>query len=222
MLFRSVEKALELLAAPSGDRVLGEEPATGLPVLARAGRYGPYVQLGEADPDSKQKPPTASLFKSMSLDTITLEDALRLLSLPRVIGPGDDGEDIVARNGRYGPYIQHGKESRSLESEEQLLTIGLDEAKAILAKPKERRGRQAAAPLKEVGTDPVSGKPIVVKSGRFGPYVTDGETNASLRTGDDPESIELDRAVELLTERRAKGPAPKRKAAARGGRRKAS
>jgi len=127
-----------------------------------------------------------------------------------VIGAGEDGEEIVARNGRYGPYVQQGKESRSLETEEQLLTIGLEDAKAILAQPKERRGRQAAAPLKEVGDDPVSGKPIVVKAGRFGPYVTDGETNASLRTGDDPEGIDLDRAVELLAERRAKGPARKK------------
>jgi len=139
-----------------------------------------------------------------------------------VIGVGQDGEEIVARNGRYGPYVQHGKESRSLEREEQLLTIGLEDAKAILATPKERRGGQAAAPLKEVGADPVSGKPIVVKAGRFGPYVTDGETNASLRTGDDPEEITLDRAVELLAERRAKGPAkkkakgPAKKTAARG------
>ena len=125
----------------------------------------------------------------MALDTITLEEAVQLLQLPRVIGVGEDGEEIVARNGRYGPYVQQGKESRSLETEEQLLTIDLDEAKAILAKPKERRGRgQAKPPLKEVGADPVTGKPIVVKEGRFGPYVTDGETNASLRTGDDPEA----------------------------------
>ncbi len=141
-----------------------------------------------------------------------------------MIGVGEDGEEIVARNGRYGPYVQQGKESRSLETEEQLLTIGLEEAKALLAKPKERRGRgRRRAPLKEVGDDPVTGKPIVVKEGRFGPYVTDGETNASLRTGDDPEQITLDRAVELLAERRAKGPAKKKpKAAAARGRRKAS
>ncbi len=205
----TVERAEELLAQPSQDRVLGVDPETGRDVIARNGRYGPYVT--EALPDgSKEKPATASLFKAMSLDTITLQDALQLLQLPRVIGVGDDGEEIVARNGRYGPYVQQGKESRSLESEEQLLTVGLEEAKAILAKPKERRGRQAAAPLKEVGDDPASGKSIVVKAGRFGPYVTDGETNASLRTGDDPEQITLDRAVELLAERRAKGPAKKR------------
>ena len=217
----TVEKAEELLAQPSQDRELGVNPETDRPVVARNGRYGPYIT--ETLPEgSKEKPPTASLFKTMSLDTVTLEDALQLLQLPRVVGVGEDGEEIVVRNGRYGPYVQQGKESRSLDTEEQLLTIGLEDAKAILAKPKERRGRgQAAPPLKEVGVDPVTQKPIVVKAGRFGPYVTDGETNASLRTGDDPEQIELDRAVELLAERRAKGPATKRKPAARG-RRKAS
>ena len=217
----TVEKAEELLAQPSQDRTLGVNPETGREVIARNGRYGPYVT--EAMPEgSKEKPPAASIFKSMALETITFEEALQLLQLPRVVGVGEDGEEIVARNGRYGPYVQHGKESRSLETEEQLLTIDLDGAKAILATPKERRGRQAAAPLKEVGADPVSGKPIVVKAGRFGPYVTDGETNASLRTGDDPEQIGLDRAVELLAERRAKGPVKKKPKAAARGRRKAS
>jgi DNA topoisomerase-1 len=138
---------------------------------------------------------------------VTLEEALQLLSLPRVVGE-HDGEEVTVRNGRYGPYVQQGKESRSLETEEQLFTISLDEALVLLAQPRPRRGgRQAAAPLKEVGADPVSGKPIVVKSGRFGPYVTDGETNASLRSGDDPEEITLDRAIELLADRRARGPA---------------
>jgi DNA topoisomerase I len=215
----TVERAEELLAQPSQERSLGVNPETGREVTARNGRYGPYVTETMPE-DSKEKPPTASLFKAMELDAITLDDALQLLRLPRVIGVGEDGEEIVARNGRYGPYVQQGKESRSLETEEQLLSLTLEEAKAILAQPKERRGRQAAAPLKEVGPDPVSGKPIVVKAGRFGPYVTDGETNASLRTGDDPETVTLDRAVELLAERRAKGPA-KKKPAARG-RRKAS
>jgi len=214
----TVEKAEELLAQPSQDRTLGVNPETGREVIARNGRYGPYVT--EAMPEgSKEKPPAASIFKSMALETITFEEALQLLQLPRVVGVGEDGEEIVARNGRYGPYVQQGKESRSLETEEQLLTIDLDGAKAILATPKERRGRQAAAPLKEVGADPVSGKPIVVKAGRFGPYVTDGETNASLRTGDDPEQIGLDRAVELLAERRAKGPVKKKPKAAGRGRR---
>jgi DNA topoisomerase-1 len=209
----TVEKAEELLAQPSGDRELGVDPETGRTIVARTGRYGPYV-TETLDEGSKEKPRTASLFKSMSLDTVTLEEALRLLSLPRVLGEVD-GEEVIARNGRYGPYVQKGKESRSLETEEQLFTIGLDEALALLAQPRERRGRQAAPPLKEVGSDPVSGKPIVVKSGRFGPYVTDGETNASLRQGDDPAELSLERAIELLAERRAKGPPAKRKPAAR-------
>jgi DNA topoisomerase I len=201
------EKAEELLSQPSGDRALGTDPETGLALVAKTGRYGPYVT--EVLPeDSKEKPRTASLFKTMSLDTVTLEDALRLLQLPRVVGVGDDGEEVVARNGRYGPFVQKGKESRSLESEEQLFTITLPEALTVLAQPRQRRGQRAATkPLRELGADPVGGKEIVLKEGRFGPYVTDGETNASLRKGDDPETVTLDRAVELLTERRAKGPA---------------
>ena len=214
----TVERATELLEQPSGDRSLGTEPETGREIVARTGRYGPYVT--EVLPeDSKEKPRTASIFKTMAPETVTLEEALQLLSLPRVLGVGEDGEEIVARNGRYGPYVQKGKESRSLTSEEQLLTIGLDEALTVLAQPRERRGRQAAPPLKELGPDPSSGKPIVVKAGRYGPYVTDGETNASLRQGDDPEQLALERAVELLAERRAKGPAAKRPGR---GRRKAS
>ena len=214
----TVARATELLAQPSGDRELGTDPDTGREIVARTGRYGPYVT--EVLPeDSKEKPRTASLFKSMAPETVTLAEALQLLSLPRVLGVGEDGEEIVARNGRYGPYVQKGKESRSLGSEEQLLTIELDEALTVLAQPRERRGRQAAPPLKELGPDPSSGKPIVVKAGRYGPYVTDGETNASLRQGDDPEELPFERAVELLAERRAKGPAKKRPAR---GRRKAS
>jgi DNA topoisomerase I len=211
----TLERAEELLAQPSGDRELGTHPDTDLPIVARTGRYGPYVT--EVPPEgSKEKPRTASLFKTMSLDTVTLDDALRLLELPRVVGVAEDGEEIVARNGRYGPYIQKGKESRSLESEEQLFEIDMPGALALLAQPRQRRGQQRAAtkPLRELGTDPVGGKEIVLKEGRFGPYVTDGETNASLRKGDDPETVTLDRAVELLAERRAKGPAK------RGGRRR--
>ncbi len=214
----TVEKAEELLSQPSGDRELGTHPETGLPIVARTGRYGPYVT--EVLPeDSKEKPRTASLFKTMSLDRIGLDDAVRLLEIPRVVGVAEDGEDVVARNGRYGPYVQQGKESRSLESEEQLFTIDMPGALALLAQPRQRRGQRAAAtkPLRELGADPVGGKEIVLKEGRFGPYVTDGETNASLRKGDDPETVTLDRAVELLAERRAKGPAKRG-----GGRRKAS
>ena len=148
----------------------------------------------------------------MSLETVTLEDALRLLSLPRVLGEVD-GEEITAQNGRYGPYVQKGKETRSLESEEQLFTITLEEALDLLAKPKERRGRGKGRRSRSASSGPIqlSGKPIVVKDGRFGPYVTDGETNASLRRGDDPETVTLERAIELLAERRAKGPLPRRK-----------
>jgi DNA topoisomerase I len=205
----TVERAEELLAQPSGDRELGTDPQSGLPIVAKTGRYGPYVT--EVLPeDSKEKPRTASLFKTMSLDTIGLEDALRLLQIPRVVGVAPDGEEITARNGRYGPYIQKEKESRSLETEEQLFTITVDEALALFAQPRQRRGQRAAQkPLRELGTDPVGGKEIVLKEGRFGPYVTDGETNASLRKGDDPETVTLDRAVELLADRRAKGPAKK-------------
>jgi DNA topoisomerase-1 len=150
------------------------------------------------------KPRTTSLFSSMSLDTLTLDDAVRLLTLPRTL-QGTNGEEIVVANGRYGPFVKRGSETRSLASEEQLLTLTVEQAEEVLAQPKQRRGRGAPKPpLKELGPDPQSGKPLVVKDGRFGPYVTDGETNASLRRGDTPESITLERAVELLAERRAK------------------
>jgi DNA topoisomerase-1 len=212
----SLAKAEELLATPSGDRVLGDDPVSGLPVIARAGRFGPYVQLGEAEASSKKKPHTASLFKEMSLETLTLDDALRLLSLPRSLGVDPaDGQEVTAQNGRYGPYVKKGSDSRSLDDEEQLFTTTLEEALAKLAEPKPRRGRgtaAAAAALAELGADPVSGKPVVVKEGRFGPYVTDGETNASLRSGDDVGSLTIERAAQLLQDRRDRGPAkPKRK-----------
>ncbi len=199
----TVEKAVEFLEAPNGDRILGVDPDTGLEVSLRKGRFGAYVQLGEQEPDSKVKPKRSSLFKSMSEEDVTLEDALRLLSLPRVLGQHpDDGVDIVALNGRYGPYITWAKESRSLEEEEQLFTIDLDDALRRLKEPKKRGRRAAAPPLKELGDDPNSGKPVVVKEGRFGPYVTDGETNASLRVADTIEGMTLDRAAELLQLRR--------------------
>jgi DNA topoisomerase I len=207
----TVERALALLEAPSGDRVLGDDPETGLPVLVRSGRFGPFVQLGEAEGDAK--PRTASLFKTMAVETVTLDDALRLLRLPRVVGVDPaDGQEIVALNGRYGPYLRKGDDSRSLESEEQLFTVTLDDALRVFAEPKRGRGARSTAPLREVGEDPVSGRPVVVKEGRFGPYVTDGETNASLRKGDTVEGITIDRAAELLADRRervASGP-PKR------------
>jgi DNA topoisomerase-1 len=147
----------------------------------------------------------------MSPETVTIEDALRLLSLPRTL-EAPDGEEILVTNGRYGPYVKKGSETRSLDSEERLFTITVEEALELLAQPKQRRGRGAATPpLKELGTDPTSGKPIVVKEGRFGPYATDGETNASLQKTDDPETITIERAVELIAERRAKGPSKGRK-----------
>jgi DNA topoisomerase-1 len=206
----TIEKAEELLAAPSSDRTLGTHPEWGTEVAARAGRYGPYVT--EVLPDgATEKPRTASLFKTMSPETVTLEEAVRLLSLPRTLQP-EGGEEILVSNGRYGPFIKQGSETRSLESEEQLFSITLEEAQAVLARPKERRGRGAPKPpLRELGPDPVSQKPVVLKEGRFGPYVTDGETNASLRRGDDPESVTIERAAELLADRRSKGPAPKTK-----------
>ncbi|MGW1917154.1 type I DNA topoisomerase [Streptomyces sp. NPDC002076] len=210
----NVELAEELLAKPSGDFELGTDPATGHPIVAKAGRYGPYVTevLPEGTPKTGKnavKPRTASLFKSMSLDTVTLEDALKLMSLPRIVGTDADGQEITAQNGRYGPYLKKGTDSRSLQSEDQLFTITLEEAQAIYAQPKQRGRAAAKPPLKELGEDPVSGKPVVVKDGRFGPYVTDGETNATLRSGDSVEAITPERGFELLAEKRAKAPAKK-------------
>jgi DNA topoisomerase-1 len=197
----SVAKALELLSAPSNDRELGTDDESGLPIFLKAGRYGPYVQVGEMT-DPKEKPKTASLLTTMSPETVTLADAKRLLSLPRVVGDHPEGEAIIAQNGRYGPYITWGKETRSLEDEEQIFTIDLAGALALLAQPKQRGRRAAAGPLKDLGEDPVTKRNVVVRTGRFGLYVTDGETNATLRLGDTPETITLDRAGELLAERR--------------------
>jgi DNA topoisomerase-1 len=195
------EKVEELLAAPSGDRTLGTDPESGLPVVVKAGRYGPYVTTVVPE-GSKEAPRTASLFSSMSPESVTLDDALKLLTLPRTVGAAPDGEEIQALNGRYGPYLKKGTDSRSLESEDRLFTVTLDEALAVFAQPKQRGRRAAAAPLKELGADPVSQGTVTVREGRFGPYVTDGETNASLRKGDDVESITLERAAELLADRR--------------------
>ncbi|MGZ4469073.1 MAG: type I DNA topoisomerase, partial [Nocardioidaceae bacterium] len=217
-------KARELLENPAGEETqLGTDPESGLAIVAKNGRFGPYVTevLPEDAPKTK-KPRTGSLFKSMSLDTITLEQALTLLTLPRVVGTDpESGDEITAQNGRYGPYLKKGTDSRSIDSEEQLLTITLEEALAIYAQPKQR-GRAAANPGREVGDDPATGNKITVKSGRFGPYVTDGEYNATLRQGDDEATISLERAAELLAEKRAKGPAPKKKGAAKKGAKKAT
>jgi DNA topoisomerase-1 len=210
----TVAKARELLANPAGEeKPLGRHPETGLQVVAKNGRYGPYVtELLADDAPKSARARTGSLFASMSLDTVSLDDAVKLLSLPRVVGSDADGVEITAQNGRYGPYLKKGTDSRSLTSEDQLFTVSLDEALAIYAQPKQRGRSAAAPPLKELGPDPVSGQLVVVKSGRFGDYVTDGEYNATLRKDDSVEAITLERAAELLAERRDKGPATKKTA----------
>ena len=211
----TIARAEEILAAPSNDRVLGTHPENGLDIQVKAGRFGPYVQVGELT-DGGEKPRTASLFASMDPATLTFEQALDLLRIPRTVGADPDtGEDVVAHNGRFGPYLKRGSDTRSLTSEDQLLTVTLDEARALFAQPKQRRGRVAAPPLRELGTDPETNLPVVVKDGRFGPYVTDGTTNASLRKGDAVETIDMARASELLAERRAAGPSTRKKKAAK-------
>ena len=226
----TLAKAIELLAAPSGERELGTDPQTGLEVIAKSGRFGPYitevfppepVELNDkGEPKKKRKkkdapkPKTASLLSTMTLDTITFDDALRLLSLPRVLGTNSSGEDITIQNGRYGPYLKAGLDSRTLTSEDQLFSLSLDEALEIYSKPKERRRGVAKPPLKELGKDPATEKEVIVKDGRFGMYVTDGETNATLRRGDTLEALTIERALELLAGRRAweaeNGPSPKK------------
>ncbi|WP_293805682.1 type I DNA topoisomerase, partial [uncultured Actinomyces sp.] len=234
----TVARARELFARAADDgRELGIDPATGRMIIARDGRYGPYVtevlpepeaapeenaEDGKTDKPKKRttrrartsrgpKPRTASLLKTMDLSTVTLEQALDLLNLPRVVGQDAEGVDITVHNGRYGPYLKKGADSRSLESEDQIFTVTLDQALELFAQPKRRRGRAAArAPLRELGTDPDTGRPVVIKDGRFGPYVTDGQTNVTLRRGDDPATVTPERAYELLTDKRAKGPAKKR------------
>ncbi len=211
----TVERAEELLEAPSSDRVLGEDPETGQPVQVRAGRFGPYVQLGELV-EGGPKPRTSSLFASMSPATLTLEQALELLRIPRVVGSDPaTGEEIVAHNGKFGPYLKRGSDTRSLLTEDQILTVTVDEAVALFAQPKTRGNRTAKGPLREMGNDPETGLTMVVKDGRFGPYVTDGTTNASLRRGDDVESLTAERASELLAERRAAGPSTRKKSGGR-------
>jgi DNA topoisomerase I len=210
------EKVQELVDAPSADRTLGVDPETGMPVLLKTGRFGPYVQLGEVEEDDREapkkkkskkeaKPPTASLFGSMDPASVTLDDALLLLSLPRHVGDDPDtGTPITALNGRYGPYLKKGEDTRSLESEEQIFTIDLAGALELFSQPKRRRGARAAEPLKEVGVDPVTGCVVVVRDGRFGPYVTDGSVNASIPKGEPATTISIERASELLAARRAK------------------
>ena len=225
----TLELAEKLFATPQEGRSLGVDPETGHEIVAKDGRYGPYVtEVLPPRPDEEDggvarqegqeadRPQAADRFaaaQSMDLETVTLEDALKLLSLPRVVGVDPaNGEEITAQNGRYGPYLKRGTDSRSLATEDQIFDITLDEALKIYAEPK-RRGRQSAAapPLRELGTDPASGKPMVIKDGRFGPYVTDGETNASLRKGDDVLSHH--RRAGLRAARRPARPRPGQEAA---------
>jgi DNA topoisomerase I len=201
----TLDAAIVLLKAPKGDTPIGEWE--GFPVFAKSGRYGPYVQWGTMDepPTGLEKPKMASLFKTMNIDRITLEDAIDLLRLPRMVGADPvDGEIITAQNGKFGPYISKGKDSRSLQNEEQLLTVTLEEALALLATPRTYgKGRAAAKPpLKEFGNDPMSGRPVIGKEGKFGDYITDGETNAGLTRGDRMEVMTNERAYELLQLRR--------------------
>ena len=202
----TVDLAGELLArAAEGPQVLGKDPDTGLEVIARDGRYGPYVQLGELV-DGEEKPKTASLLSSMSLDTITFEDALKLLRLPREVGADAEGHTITAHNGRYGPYLKKGKESRSLETEDEIFTVTVERAEALFAQPKQHR-RRTKPPIAELGEHPDTGAPVRVLEGRYGPYVTDGSLNATIPRGTDPKSVNLEEAVELLRERESRGPA---------------
>ena len=219
----TVAKARELLETQGdGDTVLGEDPTTGTTIVAKAGRYGPYVTEVLPEPELEEglsaaalkrakaalpKPRTASLLKTMSVQTVTLDDALMLLSLPRVVGTDpESGVEITAQNGRYGPYLKRGTDSRTLPSEESMFTVTLAEALEIYAQPKRGRGATAAPPLKELGEDPTSGKPIVIKEGRFGAYVTDGTTNRTLPKDVTIEGITHEQAVDLLAEKRGKAP----------------
>src|SRR5262245_32812549 len=222
----TVARALELLAAPKGDEPLGTDPASGLPVYVKSGRFGPYVQLGDAGTlPAGVRPKMGSLFKTMDPATIDLDTAVRLLSLPRTVGVDPaSGEEIVALNGRYGPYVKRADDTRNLATEEDLFTVTVEDAVRLFAEPKRRGRAAAAAPLRELGPDPASGKPMVIKDGRYGPYVTDGDTNASLRErdGDTVEGLSPERAAELLQARRDAGPstrgrkrAPAKKAAAK-------
>ncbi|MEI6365262.1 MAG: type I DNA topoisomerase [Actinomycetes bacterium] len=208
----TVEKAEELFAIPSGEREMGVHPEWGVSIVAKSGRYGAYVTevLPEGSPKTL-KPRTASLFASMNLDTVTLDDALRLLSLPRVVGVDpSDAQEIMVQNGRYGPYLKKGTDSRTIASEDLIFAITLDEALAIYAQPKQRGRRAAAPPMRDLGIDPSTSKPVVIKEGRFGPYITDGETNATVPSSADPMTLSVDRAFDLLAAKRAAGPTPKK------------
>jgi len=207
----TIELVEELLErASAGPRILGVDPNTGEKVLVLNGRFGPFVQMGEIEDGSKEKPPRASLFEEMGPESVTLDEALQLLSLPRVVGVEDDGTEITAQNGRYGPYLKKGTDSRSLEREDQLFSITKEEANALFAQPKARRGQRQKPPIAELGAHPESGEMVRVLDGRYGPYATDGTTNATIPRGTDPAAVTLDEAVALIRDRAAKGPAKKR------------
>ena len=215
----NLKVAKQLFDRPSGERTLGVDATTGFTIVAKDGRYGPYItEILPEDAPKKVKARTASLFKTMSLDTVTFEDAEKLLTLPRLVGIDPDLKvEITAQNGPFGPYLKRGTDSRQLTTEDELFTVNLADALALFAQPKFRGRGVAKPPLKDLGIDPTTTRAVVVKDGRFGVYVTDGETNATLRRSDPVESLTLDRALELLTEKRAKdletGPAPRKSAA---------
>ncbi len=200
--------ALDLIAKQAaGPTSLGTDPETDLPVFVLTGRFGPYVQLGEQEDGSKKKPKRASLFASQTPETVTLEDALKLLSLPRSLGDDSEGREILASPGRYGPYLKRADgDTRSLAAEDQLFTITMAEAEALFAQPKQRRGRQQKPPLAELGEHPDTNAPVRVLDGRYGPYVTDGTTNATVPRGTDPTALTLPEAVALLRAREEMGP----------------
>jgi DNA topoisomerase-1 len=210
------EKALEFLnTAKKNDEALGEDPQTGKPVYLKNGRFGPYIQLGEADDKEKKN---ASLLRDMLPESVTLDTALQLLSLPRNLGKHPDTDiNIFAQNGKYGPYISSGTDTRSLPADLSPLTIKLEQALELLSQPKQARGRRGVAskttePLKAFETSPVTGNPVKLLSGRFGDYITDGTTNATLPKGMTAGDLTFERALELLADKAAKGTIPRRKA----------
>jgi DNA topoisomerase-1 len=212
----TIEKAIALLKAKAqGPKALGSDPTTGQQVYVMHGRFGAYAQLGETPEDRDEKPRRASLGRDFTEETITLDDALRLLSLPRELGKGEDGEDILANIGRFGPYVKHGSEFRSLEESDDVYSISFERAKELLAQPKKsmRRARQAPKELKALGKHPESNEPVRILDGRYGPYVTDGTTNASVPKGMQVEAVTIASAVELLSARAAMGGGKKAKKA---------
>ena len=211
----TIELALELIAKQAaGPKSLGTDPETDLPVFVLTGRFGPYVQLGEQEEGTKKKPKRSSLFASQTPETVTLEEALQLLSLPRSLGDDSEGREVIASPGRFGPYLKRADgDTRSLAAEDQLLTVTMAEAEALYAQPKARRGRQQKPPIAELGEHPDSQAPVRVLDGRYGPYVTDGTTNATVPRGTDPAELTLPEAIALLRARAEMAPSKAKKAA---------